>query len=218
VLLVDDHAIFREAMCKLLENEPYLFVAGEAGDGNEAVRLAAELQPDLLLLDLRLPGIPGLSALREIATVAPSVRTLVLTAEISDADVVQAFQLGARGIVMKHSSPEVLLESIRTVVAGGYCVGRECVAGLVENVRERNAMPELARAPMPRLTPREQHMVSAVVAGCSNAEIARKFGISPKTVKHHLTNVFQKLGVSNRLALALLAVQRRFDRDRLDEF
>lgn len=215
VLIADDHALFRESLRKLVENEPDLLVVGEANDGRDAVRMAAELRPDVLLLDLRMPGGPGLQCLREISRIVPPVRTLVLTADAGDSEVVEALQLGARGVVLKHSPPDMLFKSIRSVVAGEYWVGRERVADLIEMLRERQAAEVPRRAdPNFGLTPREMQMVSAVVAGCSNSDIANKFSISPKTVKHHLTNIFDKLGVSNRLELALFAVHRRFDLER----
>jgi two-component system, NarL family, nitrate/nitrite response regulator NarL len=215
VLIADDHALFREALCKLLGNEPDLSVAGQASDGREAVKLATQLRPDVLLLDLRMPAGPGLQALREISRVVPPIRTLVLTADAGDSDVVEALQLGARGVVLKHSPPDMLFKSIRSVMAGEYWVGRERIADLIEMMRRREASSEVAqRGPTFGLTPRELQMVSAVVAGCSNGDIADKFSISPKTVKHHLTNIFDKLGVSNRLELALFAVHRRFDSER----
>ena len=212
VLIADDHTLFREALRKLLDNEPDLMVAGEASDGREAVRLASQLRPDVVLLDLRMPGGPGLPALREISRLAPLIRTLVLTADAGDSDVVEALQLGARGVVLKHSPPEMVFKSIRSVAAGEYWVGRERVADLIEMMRKRQAASEAAqRGPALGLTPRELQMVSAVVAGCSNGDIAEKFSISTKTVKHHLTNIFDKLGVSNRIELARFAVQHRLD-------
>jgi DNA-binding NarL/FixJ family response regulator len=215
VLIADDHTLFREALRKLLDNEPDLMVAGEASDGREAVRLATQLHPHVVLLDLRMPGGPGLPALREISRLLPMTRTLVLTADAGDSEVVEALQLGARGVVLKHSPPDMVFKSIRSVAAGEYWVGRERVADLIEMMRKRQAQSEVAqRGPSLGLTPRELQMVSAVVAGCSNGDIAEKFSISPKTVKHHLTNIFDKLGVSNRLELALFAVHRRFDADR----
>ncbi len=207
--------MFREALRTLLETDPSLRVVGEAGDGREAIRLAGELRPDLILLDLRMPGTSGLQALREIACITPSIRTLLLTAELGESDAVEALRLGAKGVVMKESLPEVLFESIRAVMAGQYWVGRDCVADLIRTVRERRAQSELeTRDPSLGLTARERQVVAAIVVGCTNADIAEKFAISSKTVKHHLTKVFDKLGVSNRLELALFAVRRRFDAER----
>ncbi|PYR79974.1 MAG: DNA-binding response regulator [Acidobacteria bacterium] len=215
ILVVDDHAMFREALRMLLETDPTLRVVGEAGDGRDAIRLASELRPDLILLDLRMPGTSGLQALREIARITPPIRTLLLTAEVGESDVVEALRLGAKGVVMKESLPEVLFESIHTVLAGQYWVGRDCVADLIRTVRERRSHADVEpRDPALGLTARERQVVAAIVVGCSNADIAQKFSISAKTVKHHLTKVFDKLGVSNRLELALFAVRRRFDAER----
>ena len=212
VLIADDHPIFREGLRKLLETDPELRVVGEAVDGRETVRLVRELKPDILLLDLAMPGTPGIQALRELSTFTPPVRTLLLTAAAAEADVINALQLGARGVVMKQSATELLFKSIHTVMAGQYWVGRECVGDLVESLRERASLPP----PEPRrstfgLTPREMEMVSTVMAGYTNKDIAEKYSISAKTVKHHLTNIFDKLGVSNRLELALFAVHHRLD-------
>lgn len=214
VLIVDDHAMFRDALRILLETETRSVVAGETGDGREAIRLAKDLRPDLLLLDLRLPGSSGLQVLREVAPIA-SLNTLILTADAPESEVVEALRLGAKGVVMKQSLPEVLFESIRSVMAGEYWIGRECVENLIRTVRDQAPDTEVeVKDPMQGLTARERQVVAAIVVGCSNADIAHKFAISAKTVKHHLTKVFDKLGVSNRLELALFAVQRGFDAER----
>ncbi len=212
VVIADDHPLFREALRKLLDADPGVRVLGEAGNGRDAIRLVHELKPEILLLDLVMPDTPGLTVLRELSEAGTPVKTLLLTAELGDLDVGHALQLGARGIVMKHTTTELLFKSIRSVIAGQYWVGRECVAGLVETIRER-ALPAGAvpRQPTFGLTPRQLDIVSAIVSGSTNQDIAHQFKISSNTVKYHLTNMFEKLGVSNRIELARFAVQHRLD-------
>jgi DNA-binding NarL/FixJ family response regulator len=210
ILIADDHPIFRDGLRKLLEAEPDFKVIGEASDGQEAVKLAQELKPDVLLLDLAMPRQPGLDALRELASSATPVRTVLLTVAIEKAQLVEALQLGARGVVLKETSTELLLKSIRSVVAGQYWVGREAVTDLVRVLRELiPAAGEEAKKKAFGLTPRELEIVSAIVLGFTNRDIARKYSISEDTVKHHLTNIFDKVGVSNRLELALFAIEHR---------
>jgi two-component system nitrate/nitrite response regulator NarL len=210
VLIADDHALFREALRELLDCHSDFHVVGDAGDGRDAVRLARQLRPDVLLLDLHMPAMTGLEVLHEIAQLDPPVNTLIVATHASDDEVVDVLESGARGVVMKHSATELLYKSIRMVAAGQYWVGRESVGDLITKMRERQAQPLVAMGPTLGLTPRELELVGSVVAGCSNMDIANLLRISPKTVKHHLTNIFNKLGVSNRLELALFAVQHRF--------
>ena len=209
IVIADDHPIFRDGLRRLLEAEPGLKVIGEACDGAEAVRMARQLKPDILLLDLAMPRHPGLEALRELGIGQQSVRVILLTAAAEKQQIVEALQLGARGVVLKDSATQLLLKSIHTVMSGEYWVGRESVSNLVQYLRSLvQSSGEEARQKKFGLTPRELEIVSAVVAGYANKEIAEYFKISEDTVKHHLSNIFDKLGVSTRLELALFAVNQ----------
>jgi two-component system, NarL family, nitrate/nitrite response regulator NarL len=215
IVIADDHPIFRDGLRRLLEAEPDLKVMGEASDGAEAVKLARQLKPDILLLDLAMPKHPGLEALRDLSTgtgaggSSTPVRVILLTAAAEKGQIVEALQLGARGVVLKDSATQLLLKAIHTVMSGEYWVGRESVSNLVQYLRTlMQSSSDEARQRKFGLTPRELEIVSAVVAGYSNKEIAEYFKISEDTVKHHLSNIFDKLGVSTRLELALFAVNQ----------
>jgi len=210
LVIADDHPIFRDGLRRLLEAESDLKVIGEARDGAEAVKLARQLKPDILLLDLAMPKHPGLEALRDLSNgEANSVRVILLTAAAEKKEIVEALQLGARGVVLKDSATQLLLKAIHTVMAGEYWVGRESVSNLVQYLRNLvQSSGDEAKQKKFGLTPRELEIVSAVVAGFANKEIAEYFKISEDTVKHHLSNIFDKLGVSTRLELALFAVNQ----------
>ncbi len=210
ILIADDHPIFRDGLKRLLELERDFRVVGEASDGAQAVELVRKLKPDVLLLDLAMPNLPGLETLAELARGEDPVRTIMLTAAIERTQIVEALQLGARGIVLTDSATQLLLKAVRSVMAGQYWLGRESVSDLVAALRD--LMPRGGDEPPQKrygITPREMEVISTIVAGYTNKDIAQKFSISEQTVKHHLTNIFDKLGVSNRLELALFAVNHR---------
>jgi DNA-binding NarL/FixJ family response regulator len=207
--IADDHPLFREGLISLLAENPDFTIVGAAQDGDEAFELVKRVQPDLLLLDLTMPRTPGLVALREVRDLHIATRTVLLTAAIEAPEIITALQLGARAIVMKQSTTDVLIECIHAVMQDRYWVGRKAVPDLAAALKEVS----VSYAPQTRthfgLTPREREIVAVIVDGCSNTEIATRFGISEKTVKHHLTNIFDKVGVSNRLELALFALHHR---------
>jgi len=210
ILIADDHPIFRDGLRRLLESERGFKVVGEACDGLEAVDFVRKLKPEILLLDLAMPRRHGIEALREISNShAGPVRVILLTAAAEREQIVEALQLGARGVVLKDCGTEILMRSIRSVLAGEYWVGREPVSNLMQYLRGlMDSSTKISRQKRFGLTPRELYIVSAVVAGFANKEIAEHFKISEDTVKHHLSNIFDKTGVSTRLELALFAVNQ----------
>jgi two-component system, NarL family, nitrate/nitrite response regulator NarL len=210
ILIADDHALFRDGLRRLLQAEPGFEVVGEASDGEVLMPLARQTRPDILLLDLSMPRQDGMDVLRELAASDLPVRTLLLTASIDKSQIVRALKLGAYGVILKESTTQRLFDSIRCVMAGQYWVGRESVSDLVRALRSVSSPAEGGTRPRDfGLTPREMEIVTMVVAGYSNPDIAQRCSISEQTVKHHISNIFDKLGVSNRLELALFAVNHR---------
>jgi two-component system nitrate/nitrite response regulator NarL len=207
ILAADDHPIFRHGLRTLLESEPDFQLVAEATDGTEVLEMVPQIQPDVLLLDLAMPRLTGMEALRElVSSSAQAPMIVLLTVAIEKKQIIEALQLGARGIVLKDAAAQLLIKALRTVVAGQYWVGRESVPDLVQYLR-RISPPAPARGDQAGLlTGREREIVSAIVGGLTNREIAEKLGISEDTVKHHLSRIFGKLGVSHRLELAMFAV------------
>ncbi len=207
ILIGDDHALFREGLRRLLEETPEFRVVGEAADGEALLALVPETKPDLILIDLSMPRQDGMDVLRELAASRFPGHALLLTAAIDKAQIVTALKLGACGVILKECTSQRLADCIRCVMAGQYWIGRESVSDLVRVLRSTSSPAE--GAPQNGnygLTPRELEIVSMVVAGYSNLDIAERCDISQQTVKHHVSSIFDKLGVSTRLELALYAV------------
>jgi two-component system nitrate/nitrite response regulator NarL len=205
ILIADDHSIFRDGVRKLLEAEGGFNVVGEATNGIEALDLVNQLRPDVLLLDISMPRLTGLEVLRRLSKETAPLRTILLTASVEKSEIIEALLLGAHGVVPKQSASRMLFKSIRTVMAGEFWVSRDMVSDLVETLRGPSNSGHAGAKTM-GLTRRELEVIAAVVEGQVNKDIAQTFHISEYTVKHHLTRIFDKLGVSNRVELAMFAV------------
>jgi two-component system, NarL family, nitrate/nitrite response regulator NarL len=207
ILIADDHAMFREGLRRLLEAEPGFEVIGEAEGAEEAICAARDLHPDIILLDLAMPGKDGLHALHELSADSGVPGIILLTASITSEEIVRAIQLGAHGIILKESTTRLLFDAIWQVMKGQYWIHPEKMSDLVQALKRfSNTTAVQSRQKEFGLTPRERDIVGMVVAGYSNPDIARKCSISEQTVKHHVSNIFDKLGVFNRVELALFAV------------
>lgn len=202
IAIADDHQIFRDGLRRLLESEPGFSVVAEAADGLDAVRVAREGKPDILLLDIAMPKMSGIEAMS--APDLGSTRVILLTAAIEPDDLLRAVQFGARGVVLKESATRDLIDGIHHVMEGKLLIGADVAADLAQAVRQAG----LPRERPYGLTPRELEIVEAITAGDSNREIAVKLDISLQTVKHHLTNIFGKTKTSTRLELALFAIRQ----------
>ncbi len=210
VLISDDQPIFRFGLRSLLESQSDIAVVGEGSVGLETVALTNKLRPDILLLDLAPPEAAGLQVLSHLARLPLRTRTLVMTCDTSKAGVVQALHLGASGVVVKNSPREVMLESLRSVAAGQYWLSRESVPIVIEALHTRvpdQGLP--VSTGKQTLTAQELKLISKISSGLSNREIGHAFEICERTVKHRLTHIFQKLGVSTRLELVLFALEHR---------
>jgi DNA-binding NarL/FixJ family response regulator len=210
IVIADDHPVVRFGVRNMLAPEHGFDVVGEAEDGDIAITQTLEHEPDILLLDLQMPRLPGLETMRAIMSRSPRVKIVLLTSAITTQQLIEALQIGARGIVLKDSVAGDLSQAVRAVAGGDYWIGGERVVNLVKALHD--LMQKAAAQPERKtygLTPRELEVVSCIVEGCSNKDIARQFSISEETVKRHLSNVFDKTGVSTRLELALFAISHK---------
>jgi two-component system, NarL family, nitrate/nitrite response regulator NarL len=232
VFLADDESLFRASLRQLLAVPanvlqdvygvnvgPGFEVVGEAGTGEDVVRLVQAAPPDLLLLDLCMPRMSGLEALREMTSCRDRMRIILLAGNIDRSQLVSAVRLGVRGLLLKDAPTEVLFQAIMCVLAGQYWLGQSLVSDLLEIVRPLiQSAGVTGNGAGSRLTPREQQVLRMVVAGHSNKEIAQQWTVSEETIKHHLTRMFDKVGAANRVELAMLATSQglldTFDADR----
>ena len=206
ILLADDHPVVRIGVRNMLQSDKSFEVVGEVGDGDEAITETLDLLPDILLLDLYMPRLPGLDAMRAIMSGSPTVKIVLLTSMISTQQIIEALQIGARGIVLKDALADHLTTAIRAVINGDYWIGGRRVVNLVGALHELMQKAAVPDRKTFGLTPREMEVVGCIVEGCSNRDIAKQFGLSEETVKRHLSNIFDKTGVSTRLELAMFAI------------
>ncbi|WP_214324899.1 response regulator [Nonomuraea sediminis] len=198
VLIVDDHPIVRQGLCAVLATQPGLAVVAECGTGEEAVALAATIMPDVVLMDLRLPGLGGVEATEQIVAAGTATAVVVLTTYNSDGDILRAVAAGATGYLLKDASGEELVAGIRTAAAGGTVLAAPVAAKLVTRMRGE----------APALTTREIQVLECAARGLSNPETGRELFISEATVKSHMMRIFDKLGVTDRTAAVTTAIAR----------
>jgi two-component system nitrate/nitrite response regulator NarL len=212
VLVADDHPIVREGLRRLLALEEDIEIVGEVGDGDSVVAMVDQLDPDILLLDLRMPGMDGLSALQRIQKLGRKTKTIVLTASEDKNEFVQAMKLGCSGIVLKQTASELIVKSIRKVHAGEIWLDSHTTAAVMRQFASPMDLASPGGTARTRdrspLSHREREIVALVAQGYKNKEMAEKMFISEQTVKNHLHNIFDKLGVSDRLELALYAIHK----------
>jgi DNA-binding NarL/FixJ family response regulator len=206
VLLVDDHDLFRTGLRSLLE-EQGLQVVGEAENGNVALRLASELAPDVIIMDLKMPGLTGVETTRQISGMAPLTRVVVLTISADDEDVMNAVMAGACGYLLKDSSIDQLIAGIRAAASGESLISPQIAAKLLQRLRAGSADTVAAETIRAELSERELQVLRLIANGKDNAQIAAELVISPKTVKNHISNILMKLQIENRIQAAVYAVR-----------
>ncbi len=210
ILLADRQDMFREVLRRLLELEPDFSIVGETDDGEKLVQLVAQHKPDLILLDVNLRNRSGIEALQEIAALRTGARAIFLTDSIGKSEVFRALLWGARGMVRKEDPTRLLVKSIRAVMADQFWINHQEVADVVQSLRVLAASIEQKTQMQARsLSPQQQQIVEAIVAGCSNKDIAQELAISERTVKYHLTRIFEKFGVSGRMELANYSLKNK---------
>lgn len=205
VVVVDDHHLFRQGLRELLQEEG-LEVVGEASDGSEAVRVVGETAPDVVVMDLHMPGMSGLEAVREISRLSPAAWVLMLTVSSADEDVAEAIVAGACGYLLKDAPVEQVVDGVRAAARGEALLSSSVAARLLARLRGDGDPASVGARP--ELTDREREVLALIAAGKDNGEIAEELFVSPQTVKNHVSNVLEKLQVENRIQAAVQAVRR----------
>jgi DNA-binding NarL/FixJ family response regulator len=213
ILIADDHPHFRDGLRALLVSAPDLEVVGEAGDGEQAISLAVKLQPDVILMDLNMPGVGGIEATRRILRTSPHIAILVISMFEDDDSVFTALQAGARGYLLKGALKAEILRSIRAVASGEAIFGPSIAKRLIQYF----AAPRPSAPPdaFPELTDREHEILALIARHDTNPEIAKRLYLSPKTVRNHVSNIFTKLQVSDRAQAIIRAREAGLGQDRM---
>ena len=204
LLIADDQPLFRAGLARLLNDDPRVEVVGEAADGEEAVRLAAKLKPDVVLMDLRMPNLDGIEATRLITQADPALKVIVLTTFDTDSQVLRALQAGASGFALKDATPEAIMGAIEAVMAGNRVMASQIaqqVLDMLTGVKSRKDFYD-------GLTAREVEILGLMAGGLANKQLAYKLGISEKTVRNHISNMYEKLGIYDRTQAVLYAVRK----------
>jgi DNA-binding NarL/FixJ family response regulator len=206
VLIVDDHDLFRSGLRNLLE-EQGVHIVGEAAAGQEALRIVRDVAPDVVVMDLNMPGMGGVEATRHISSIAPLTRVLMLTISDEDNDVIDAILAGACGYLLKDSSIQVLMDGIRAAALGESLISPAIAAKVLQRLRASSTQPEIESTIRAELSEREIEVLKLIANGKDNAMIASELHISPKTVKNHISNILMKLQIDNRIQAAVYAVR-----------
>lgn len=206
VLLADDHALFRKGVASLLSGEREFEVVGEAVDGRQALEMARELMPDVILMDIAMPVVDGLEATRRIKAEMPYVRIVMLTATDAERSLFEAVKSGAQGYLLKNLEPQALFGTLRGVVRGEAPISRVMAGRLLDEFARQSREP--VRPPLAELTSREAEVLELVARGQSNKEIAAGLAIAENTVKNHLKNILEKLHLENRVQAATFALRQ----------
>lgn len=213
IVIADDHALLREGLRRVLELEPGFTVVGEAGDGNTALERVRETRPDIVVLDISMPGLTGIEVTRRVKAECPRTKVLALTIHDDRAYVLEVIKAGGQGYLLKDSEPAKIVEAIKLVHEGGSCFPTELVTHLVGEFRRLSAEVAATTQMVPKsrtsLTERECEILRCLARGCSNREIAERLFITEKTVKNHVSNLLKKLTLSDRTQAAIYAIKHR---------
>lgn len=207
VLLIDDHTLFRSGIKALLQRQPGFEVVGEAGDALEGVKRAKTLQPDVVLLDIHMPGMTGHEAVSLVIDEAPQARVLMLTVSEDVEDLLQALRAGAHGYLLKNIEMDYLLNAIRSAIDGDSVMSPQMTGKLMQSVRSAPAAAPAPAVDKERLSPREREILGFLARGASNKEIARSLDLAESTVKIHVQNILKKLNLLSRVQAAVYAVE-----------